>query len=115
MTNPLFEPGEDWQLNACLNYGVDHWHMYASGYRRAAEILTDYVRQNHRDQDVLIFPVLFLWRHHLELQLKGIARRATHLLGKDWNPTSDHDLSQLFAAAEAVFEACFREFGEKVP
>lgn len=115
MTDPLFAPGADWRLNACLNYGVDHWYLYASGYRRGAEILTDYVHETHDEQDSLIYPVLFLWRHHLELKLKGIARKASGLLGQSWEPDNQHDLSQLFTSARNLFEACFTKFGERVP
>ena len=115
MTNPLFEPGDDWRLNACLNYGADSWFAYADGYRRAAELVTDYVRGRHTDQDILIFPVLFLWRHHLEVKLKAIARKAARLLGEDWAPTADHDLSQLFAPACLLLERCFDQFGQKLP
>lgn len=114
-TNPLFASGADREINACLNYGVDNWYSYASGYRRAAEILTDYVLETHQEQDVLVFPALFLWRHHLELQLKVIARGASRLLGQDWSPTNVHNLSELFASAWRLFQACFTEFGEKLP
>ncbi len=115
MSNPLFAPGADWRLNACLNWGIDTWYAYSEGYRRAAEVVTEYVRQTHQDQDVLIYPVLFLWRHHLELKLKAIARSASQLLGEDWTPPGDHDLGPLFAVAHKLAERCYSEFAEKVP
>ncbi len=115
MTNPLFAPSKHWQLNACVNQGLDAWYAYTSGYRRAAELITDALRERPHDQDILIFPVLFLWRHHLELRLKAIARSASWLLGQDWKATKEHDLGQLFAAAMPLVERCFAEFAETLP
>lgn len=115
MTNPLLASGTDWRLNACVNYGIDNWYAYSEGYRRAAELVTNYVREHHRDQDILIFPVLFLWRHHLELKLKAISRSASSLLGQNSAPAKEHDLAQLFASARGLVEVCFAQFAEKVP
>ncbi|MHB8050492.1 MAG: hypothetical protein ACYDHQ_04640 [Coriobacteriia bacterium] len=115
MTNSLFDSGEDWALNACVNYGVDPWHLYAHGYRLAAETLTQNVRDTHHDQDYLIWPVLFLWRHHLELEIKSIARVSSKVLGQKWLPEDEHDLSQLFASAQRLFAQAFREFDERLP
>lgn len=114
-SNPIFAPGPDWTLNACLNWGMDPWHAYSEGYRRAAEVLTEYVRTRHQDQDILIYPVLYSWRHHIELKLKAIARSASAFLNRPWTPPRDHDVGQLFGTARALAEECYAEFSEKLP
>ncbi|HHS8916416.1 TPA: hypothetical protein ACTVMT_005267, partial [Escherichia coli] len=45
---------------------------YTEGYRRAADILINHIDESGRDQDFLVYPVLFLYRHHLELLIKQI-------------------------------------------
>lgn len=58
----------DWINNACLNVmGNGDAYAYKAGYRRGAEVLIDYVCQNGRDQDFLVYPIIFLYRHHVEL------------------------------------------------
>ncbi|HID3427534.1 TPA: hypothetical protein ACXE0P_002231 [Klebsiella pneumoniae] len=64
------EPGllasdSDWHNNACLNYMPDHGTAYTEGYRRAADILIKHIDESGRDQDFLVYPVLFLYRHHM--------------------------------------------------
>lgn len=71
----------DWINNACLNVmGNGDAYAYMAGYRRAAEILVDYVCQNGRDQDFLVYPIIFLYRHHAELMLKRIIRRVPYVI-----------------------------------
>jgi hypothetical protein len=43
--DPLLGPGDDPRLNACINYGLDQWYVYATGYRASAEIILDRVRK----------------------------------------------------------------------
>ena len=72
----------DYHNNACLSLGGDPF-PYAEGYRRAAEILVHYVNDNGQDQDFLVFPILFLYRHHLELAMKRIIGRLPRLLNRE--------------------------------
>jgi len=55
-------------------------YAYKAGYRRGAEILIDYVCQHGRDQDFLVYPIIFLYRHHVELMLKRIIRQVPYLI-----------------------------------
>jgi hypothetical protein len=71
----------DWMNNACLNVtGNGDTYAYKAGYRRGAEILIDYVCQHGRDQDFLVYPIIFLYRHHVELMLKRIIRQVPYLI-----------------------------------
>lgn len=71
----LFRSAEDWQLNACVNFGHDDWDVYAEGYRRAGEILVARLAETNSESiDFLIYPLVFLFRHALELQLKSSIR-----------------------------------------
>lgn len=68
--NELFSPGEDWRSNSCVNWDYRGWGLYAMGYREAADILANNL--NTCNLDTLIYPVSFLYRQAIELQLKEI-------------------------------------------
>lgn len=83
----------DWHNNACLNgTGQGDPVAYVEGYRRGAEILVHFVNDNACDQDFLVYPILFLYRHHLELAMKRIISRLPRLLNRD---LTSHEAGQL--------------------
>ncbi|AMQ54573.1 TPA: hypothetical protein RVD67_003982 [Escherichia coli] len=104
------EPGllasdSDWHNNACLNYMPDHGTAYTEGYRRAADILINHIDESGRDQDFLVYPVLFLYRHHLELLIKQIIGLALALAedpDKHQYKKDDHNLNNLWPVAQKL-------------
>ncbi|MBX9660626.1 MAG: hypothetical protein K2X00_18885 [Nitrospiraceae bacterium] len=68
----LFSSQEDWWNNACVNWCHDGLGLYASGYKDAADVLVQHVEQRSSGQDSLVYPVLFLYRQYLELQIKDL-------------------------------------------
>src|ERR1035441_6543594 len=55
-------------------YRGDPADAYAFGYRMAANILAEHVR-GQGCEAVLFYPVVFLYRHHVELMLKNLIFR----------------------------------------
>ncbi|WP_149477031.1 hypothetical protein [Escherichia albertii] len=104
------EPGllasdSDWHNNACLNYMPDHGTAYTEGYRRAADILINHIDESGRDQDFLVYPVLFLYRHHLELLIKQIIGLALALAedpDKHQYKKDDHNLNNLWPVVQKL-------------
>jgi hypothetical protein len=94
--NPLFGPDLDWENNACLNCGTDQWGPYITGYDRAAEILASHVQSGGRDQDVLLYPIVFLSRHYLELLMKRTLLDAQDLLDRPRQLRGDHNLTAMW-------------------
>jgi hypothetical protein len=43
-----------------------NWHLYADGYKRAADILVEQLEGKTQD-DNLILPIVFMYRHYVEL------------------------------------------------
>ena len=76
----LFLTAEDWWNNACLNFLSDGWSLYAIGYKDAADILVSQVEQKKSHQDTLMYPIIFLYRQYLELEIKDLIRDARKLL-----------------------------------
>lgn len=69
----------DWKNNACLRQGDDY--ACREGYLRGAQILVRAAAETKFDQDFLVYPIVFLYRHYIELALKEIIRRAPYLIG----------------------------------
>ena len=101
----------DWQNNACIDAtkpGGDE-HAVTEGYRRGARRLVEYVTENGREQDYLVYPILFLYRHHIELALKSIIRRAPYVTGQSLtkeqrkNLNTGHQLDLLWQDLKPMF------------
>jgi len=55
---------------------------YTEGYRRGARLLVEHIVGSQRDQDYLVYPIIFLYRHHIELALKNIILRTPYLIAR---------------------------------
>ena len=101
----LLGPHGDWWNNAVLNRMTgEEWWVYAEGYARGAEILVRHVVDGNRDLDFLVYPIVFLYRHHLELALKDLIRGAGDLLGKRCKPPNTHELDVLWKRAKTLLK-----------
>lgn len=58
-------------------YGVNPADACASGYRKAARIVVENIR-GRGDETFLFYPVVFLYRHHVELMLKSLILAFDH-------------------------------------
>lgn len=92
----VFSGGQPWDLNACVNFIGNMGYGYVEGYREAMNILIEHVSRTLTDQDLLIYPILFLSRHHLELRLKSIIDLANRIEGNGGNVPMIHNLTRLW-------------------
>ena len=99
---PLFTPASDWWNNAALNWSDDSLEYYILGYKEAADILVLKVDELGQSQDILVFPVCFLYRHYLELRLKEIIREGSFLLDKGYIFPKHHKLSRLWPDTKRI-------------
>lgn len=97
LMEPLFTsisaPDPDWYLNSVLN--VD-WDAYAEGYKKAGDTLVQYVVDNNRDQDFLVYPIVFMYRQYLELRLKELLLVSSNLYDQDIVIPKDHNILSLW-------------------
>src|SRR5436190_12574440 len=88
----VFRAGDPSLDLAWIPQTAAQWHFYATGYREAAEHL--YRCWCSSRHDFLIFPLVFLFRHSIELRLKELSQSAADLLDlpPDWhrNHRIDH-------------------------
>lgn len=97
----LFGPGEDYEANACISHWLEVGYVYSTGFRRAGLRLVEHVCETGSDQDFLIYPIVYLYRHHTELLLKAIIGIAAALLDReltkaDHKALGGHDLDRLW-------------------
>jgi hypothetical protein len=95
-SNNLFTFDSDWYHNACLNYMNDHMGTYIRGYKRAGDLLVNHVKETHTNQDILVYPIVFLYRQYIELQLKEIIRDGFRLLDINQGIPTHHNIDKLW-------------------
>jgi hypothetical protein len=100
----LFQSGDDWWHNACVNYGCHPWELYATGYKDAADVLAERVFETRRHADFLIYPIAFLYRHYLELRLKEIIVAGQALLDHPSDFEHVHQLEVLWDSCRKILE-----------
>lgn len=92
----LFIQGEDWHNNAMLGWTHFPWDIYAAGYKDAADALVAALAERKAPLDSVVYPLVFLFRQGLELQLKLILPLARRLAGKATVADHQHGLMPLW-------------------
>lgn len=99
------DAGSDWQNNACVMHGYGaRWYTYALGYREAADIVVAHVKDTATGQDYLLYPIMFLYRHYLELAIKGIIVAARLLLDEEANTPTNHKINHWWSECRRLVE-----------
>jgi len=80
----------------------EDWYFYVNGYKDAADFLLAYVA-TEGDPRKLGMPILFLYRQHLELALKGLVRDCRGLLGRDGVFPKTHRIDELWRLCCSLF------------
>ena len=101
----IFNPSGDWRHNACFHFSHDKMNLYADGYLHAAEILIDSI-VNSADRvnyiDAKVYPILFLYHHHIELKLKDVISKGGSLLDEEEEFPQHHKISELWCIAKKI-------------
>ena len=77
---------------------------YISGFRMAAQLMFDHVKETGMGQDSLVFPFGLCWRHHMELQLKNLLITLQRYHREPRKAPSTHDLEKLWKAVHPRLE-----------
>jgi hypothetical protein len=100
----FFRSQGDWLSNACLHYAPDRWLIYALGYKEAADRLAAQLRDERGRLDLLVYPIVFLYRQYLELAVKGLIQQAQTLLELPTKLPMSHRIDQLWAECSKLLE-----------
>ena len=108
--SPLFLPVDtDWINNARIVNGHYRSEFYILGYKKAADILVNHVLSTGCDQDTLVYPIVFLYRHYLELLVKNIIENGAKYLDTEEKPQTNHYLDTLWSKAKAIINKIWEE------
>ena len=85
------------------------WDYFVRGFRDAADVLLESVIANPRRVpiDLLLYPLIFLYRHHFELLLKSIIIAGSKMKQSPLPPQKIHSLLDLWRQARPLIESCF--------
>jgi hypothetical protein len=115
----LMRAGDEFPMvNACLNFGISEY-AYRQGYRRAAKILAEYVCNECEDQDLLVYPIVHNYRHHVELTLKHLIALGSYLCDRAITPQTrgllrkSHNLKRLWETLKPILFAAGTAVGWK--
>lgn len=97
----MFEGRHNVQSNACVGEnGCSDFETYALGYFDAAKLILKQVLDPHKCliQDQLVYPILFNFRHGIELSLKHISKSLTRsgITVSEFD-NNTHDLQKLWS------------------
>lgn len=71
----LFSASSDRNADAIIGNRGIRWGLYCGGYKQAADALVDHFFKEHdysAYHDAQAYPIIFLYRHYLELRLKEL-------------------------------------------
>lgn len=101
----------DWYNNACLRITSDCDDLfYAKGYQRGAELLFEAANDpDSTERDFLVYPIVYLYRHSIELLLKRLIWNSQYLLDRELKPDEignlgRHRLEHLWRDAKPLLE-----------
>lgn len=92
------------RLIACLNFTHDEpWYAIAEGFKMSADLAVAHVESTGHDQDFLVYPIVFSYRHYLEVMLKQLLRDLRQLFDiEDDSIPGTHSLETLWNIAEPL-------------
>ncbi len=91
----------DWWDNACFQRDPT-WEVYASAFLDGARVLRDEVLERHGLADSIAFPLVFCYRHHVELALKNLIATGKQLIGDPGSFAKLHGLHGLWNECRPV-------------
>lgn len=114
MNNSLFSGDKDWKANACLNWSLDSMGLYIEGYREAADKLVHDVVESGTNQDILVFPISFLYRQYIELHLKHIISESRIFLGEGAGFPEHHKINDLWNTANSLMAKIIKDHDQTI-
>lgn len=94
----------DWHYNACLQWDPNSFTPYAEGYKQAGRALVEEIGLRRGTVDFLVYPIVYLYRHYLELSMKSLIESGNRLLDIDEDFMDLHDLLALWKECRRILE-----------
>ena len=95
----IFDEGSSWRHNAFIEAD---WGMYAMSYKSAADLLVE--QSMEYGVDALVYAVMFLYRHYLEIRIKDVVLALRAYFDKPYKAPYGHDLMALWNQLRELME-----------
>ena len=117
-----FQDGH-WSHNAYLSYRDLGWYVIADGYFEAANVLVgatlypDFINNEYADyrndetgelffhssKDSAVYPIIFLYRHYIEISLKNAIYTIKRLQFEDVKQLNEHSIKTYFQTFKSAY------------
>lgn len=95
-SDKLFREEVDQNYGAWLQSPANKFFLYSEGYKDAGEKLYEYIIANTFYQNTLVYPLIFNYRHCIELKLKELIIMGNKYLHKHNDFADIHNLNSLW-------------------
>ena len=107
----MFKSGEDWWHDAYIGLTEQEWDVYAIGYKMAGDLIVQHMENIEKNN--LVFPIVFLYRHYIELRLKEIINNGYLLLNiKNDNQIhymKEHNIDKLWNETKNIIRKALQD------
>lgn len=100
----FFDVPDGSPTGAYLGTGAGNWDAYSEAFKLGAETLVGHTGDSRMHLDLLVFPVVYLYRQYIELRLKQLIGVTCGLSPKD---RRTHDLTRLWRHVRPELERRF--------
>src|SRR5581483_9992011 len=95
----IFSPGGDaWPANSISERN----YRLGQGYKRAGDMLVQNFLGETRDHDNLMYPILYCYRHYIEIALKEIIEKHGPWVNVILPEKKDHELPKLWKLFQQI-------------
>lgn len=99
---------DDWWFNAVIHWNRDNSDFYIDGYKTGADLLAKHILEKDRsEEDFLAYPMIFLYRYYIELELKMMIINSNKFLNIKGNFPKGHKIEDLWQKCRGLLEKIF--------
>ncbi|WP_116768814.1 hypothetical protein [Maribacter litoralis] len=93
----LFKSEVEQRPTSIENNTENNLRLYSEGYKEAGNVLYEFCIENQYYENWILFPLVFNYRHYIELKLKELIFIGKSYLGEEREfPTNEHGLLRLW-------------------
>jgi hypothetical protein len=105
----LFVSGMDWETEALLDAPFDWFLRYATSYKHVADTAVTRVEAHELLPDSVAFAVFYLYRHYIEVMLKGLIRIGHQLRDGTTEYPKHHRIRDLWLECRPLLEYAYQD------
>jgi len=92
----------NYKFNAFIKTGVDKFFLFSDSYKIGAQKLFEYLDGNYVYNNTLVYPIVFLCRHFIELRLKELISGINYTYSEEYSFPNGHSLAKLWNEYKTV-------------